>query len=237
MVMTNSSKDKKNVQKIITNIATIFVLVFLALVVAFTVATLFVVDAPKPAPNGKRYLTLSKDDTILDAIEGDMLVVQSVEDFTAIEVGDVITYALSDGSLLTRAIIEKFPEPHANGSTTYCYKVESELAYVHPNQIYGLFKVDGVEVGKVVKGYGNFTGFLRTGGGYMLFVITPILLVLAYFIIKLVFDTIDYSKEKAKEELKVEGEQSLSEVKNVQIKELSPTEKDKNNLEKETSAK
>ena len=194
--MSKSFSPKKSAKKVVLSITVWVVIALLLLTVAFTVTTLFIVDNPNASPKGKRYVTLTQDDPVIGAFEGDMIVVEVVDEFSHIKLGDVITYGKNDGAVVTRKISEKIPEPNTNGSIVWCFRVEGESNYVHPNQVYGAYKLGGEEVGKTVSGYGRLVNFMHTSGGYVVFVILPIVLIFAYFGIKLVGEVIVYEKAK-----------------------------------------
>ncbi|MCQ4021512.1 MULTISPECIES: signal peptidase I [unclassified Ruminococcus] len=185
----------KKIINIIINI-----LIVLLLAVSVLVAALALASKSGGVPSVLGYVPLSvqSDSMIPEFEKGDLIISKAVDDSTALEKGDVITFKteiMGEEALNTHRIVDV---TQTEGMEFYTTKGDN-------NNIEDAEPVARVSVaakweGIKFDGLGDAYDFLTSQFGFFLVILLPLIIFFIYEIIRFVKNLIEYNKEKALEQ-------------------------------------
>ncbi|MGN0455802.1 MAG: signal peptidase I [Acutalibacteraceae bacterium] len=176
------------------------ILIVLLLAISVLVAALALASKSGGVPSVLGYVPLSvQSDSMLPEFEkGDLIISKAVDDSTALEKGDIITFKANiEGvdTLNTHRIVD---ETTTDGYVFYTTKGDNnEIEDAEPvARVSVAAKWEGIKL----KGWGNAYDFLTSQFGFFLVILLPLIIFFLYEIIRFIKNLIEYNKEKALEE-------------------------------------
>ncbi|MGN0441492.1 MAG: signal peptidase I [Acutalibacteraceae bacterium] len=180
--------------------AIINILIVLLLAISVLVAALALASKAGGVPSVLGYVPLSvqSDSMIPEFEKGDLIISKAVDDSTALEKGDVITYKANiegEDALNTHRITEVTV---TDGYEFYTTKGDNnDIEDAEPvARVSVAAKWDGIKL----KGWGEAYDFLTSQFGFFLVILLPLIIFFLYEIIRFIKNLIEYNKEKALEE-------------------------------------
>lgn len=180
--------------------AIINILIVLLLAVSVLVAALALASKANGVPSVLGYVPLSvqSDSMIPEFEEGDLIISKAVDDSTALEKGDVITFQteiMGEDALNTHRIVDV---TRTEGMDFYTTKGDNNnIEDAEPvARVAVAAKWDGIKL----EGWGEAYDFLTSQFGFFLVILLPLIIFFIYEIIRFIKNLIDYNKEKALEE-------------------------------------
>lgn len=180
--------------------AIINILIVLLLAVSVLVAALALASKANGVPSVLGYVPLSvqSDSMIPEFEKGDLIISKAVDDSTALEKGDVITFQteiMGEDALNTHRIVDV---TETGGVEFYTTKGDNnDIEDSEPvARVSVAAKWDGIKL----EGWGEVYDFLTSQFGFFLVILLPLIIFFIYEIIRFIKNLIDYNKEKALEE-------------------------------------
>ena len=176
------------------------ILIVILLAISVLVAALALASKAGGVPSVLGYVPLSVQSysMIPEFEKGDLLISKAVDDSTALEKGDVITFKteiMGEEALNTHRIVDV---TRTEGMDFYTTKGDNnDIEDAEPvARISVAAKWDGIKL----KGWGNAYDFLTSQFGFFLVILLPLIIFFLYEIIRFIKNLIEYNKEKALEE-------------------------------------
>ena len=176
------------------------ILIVLLLAISVLVAALALASKAEGVPSVLGYVPLSvqSDSMIPEFEKGDLIISKAVDDSTALEKGDVITFKANiEGvdTLNTHRIVD---ETTTDGYVFYTTKGDNnDIEDTEPVARTAVAaKWDGIRLA----GFGSAYDFLTSQFGFFLVILLPLIIFFLYEIIRFIKNLIEYNKEKALEE-------------------------------------
>ena len=176
------------------------ILIVLLLAISVLVAALALASKVGGVPSVLGYVPLSvqSDSMIPEFEKGDLIISKAVDDSTALEKGDVITFKteiMGEEALNTHRIVDV---TRTEGMDFYTTKGDNnDIEDAEPvARISVAAKWDGIKLA----GWGNAYDFLTSQLGFFLVILLPLIIFFLYEIIRFIKNLIEYNKEKALEE-------------------------------------
>lgn len=176
------------------------ILIVLLLAISVLVAALALASKAGGVPSVLSYVPLSvqSDSMIPEFEKGDLIISKAVDDSTALEKGDVITFKANiegEDVLNTHRIVDI---TETDGFVFYTTKGDNnEIEDAEPvARVSVAAKWDGIKL----EGWGEAYDFLTSQFGFFLVILLPLIIFFIYEIIRFVKNLISYNKEKALEE-------------------------------------
>lgn len=179
-----SRKDRKSfirkerilkILKYIGNSAMILIytiLIFIIITSCITMYDAFTHPGKVPSVFGYRAMTVLTGSMRPEINPGDLVITNEIKDLSSVKVGDVVTYKNKENILITHRVEEI---KQKDGANTYITKGDANpVADVEPvteNQLQGTYKIKIPYIGYVGM-------FIKSGPGLILFIITPMALIL-----------------------------------------------------------
>ncbi|MGN0498513.1 MAG: signal peptidase I [Acutalibacteraceae bacterium] len=180
--------------------AIINILIVLLLAVSVLVAALALASKADGIPSVLGYVPLSvqSDSMIPEFKSGDLIISKAVDDSTALEKGDIITFQTSiegEDVLNTHRIVDI---NETDGFVFYTTKGDNnDIEDAEPvSRLWVAAKYEGTKL----EGWGNAYDFLTSQFGFFLVILLPLIIFFLYEIIRFIKNLIEYNKEKALEE-------------------------------------
>ena len=186
--------------------AIINILIVLLLAISVLVAALALASKSGGVPSVLGYVPLSvqSDSMIPEFEKGDLIISKAVDDSTALEKGDVITFkAQLSGveALNTHRIVEV-----NNTDGVEFYTTKGDNNNMNDDEPVARVSVAAKWDGIKLKGWGNAYDFLTSQFGFFLVILLPLIIFFLYEIIRFIKNLIEYNKEKAFEEARQNSE-------------------------------
>lgn len=179
---------------------TVDILIVLLLAISVLVAALALASKAGGVPSVLGYVPLSvqSDSMIPEFEKGDLIISKAVDDSTALEKGDVITFKTVIGgvdALNTHRIVDV---TETEGFEFYTTKGDNnDIEDAEPvARLSVAAKWEGIRFA----GWGNAYDFLTSQFGFFLVILLPLIIFFLYEIIRFIKNLIAYNKEKALEE-------------------------------------
>ena len=176
------------------------ILIVLLLAISVLVAALALASKAEGVPSVLGYVPLSvqSDSMIPEFEKGDLIISKAVDDSTALEKGDVITFkTIIEGvdALNTHRIVDI---SETDGVEFYTTKGDNnDIEDTEPVARTAVAaKWDGIRLA----GFGSAYDFLTSQSGFFLVILLPLIIFFLYEIIRFIKNLIEYNKEKALEE-------------------------------------
>ena len=176
------------------------ILIVLLLAVSVLVAALALASKAEGVPSVLGYVPLSvqSDSMVPEFEKGDLIISKAVDDSTALEKGDIITYQTTiegEEVLNTHRIVDV---TETDGFVFYTTKGDNnEIEDAEPVVYYSVAaKWDGIKL----EGWGEAYDFLTSQFGFFLVILLPLIIFFLYEIIRFIKNLIEYNREKAVEE-------------------------------------
>lgn len=176
------------------------ILIVLLLAVSVLVAALALASKAEGVPSVLGYVPLSvqSDSMIPEFEKGDLIISKAVDDSTALEKGDVITYKteiMGEEALNTHRIVDV---TETEGFEFYTTKGDNnDIEDSEPvARVSVAAKWDGIRLA----GFGSAYDFLTSQFGFFLVILLPLIIFFLYEIIRFIKNLIEYNREKAVEE-------------------------------------
>ena len=208
----NENEKTKKISSILIKLTTVIILVFTIFIMIFTVVTVTTVDRNDRSIFGIKFyivqtdsMSLSENNKDLDVhfSAGDIVLIKNVKDITTLEAGDVISFLSTNeesyGETVTHMIREVKKDSNGKllGFVTYGTNTGvDDKEMVEPEYVIGRY------VAKLA-GVGRFFAFLRTPRGYVFCILLPFVILIVYYLIKVVKLAKQYKKER---NLEIENE-------------------------------
>lgn len=180
--------------------AIINVLIVLLLAVSVLVAALALASKAGGVPSVLGYVPLSvqSDSMVPEFEKGDLIISKAVDDSTALEKGDVITYKteiMGEEALNTHRIVDV---TETEGVEFYTTKGDNnDIEDSEPvARVSVAAKWDGIKL----EGWGEAYDFLTSQFGFFLVILLPLIIFFLYEVIRFIKNLIEYNREKAVEE-------------------------------------
>lgn len=173
------------------------VLIIILLFVSVLVAALALASKANGIPSVLGYVPLSvqSDSMVPEFEKGDLIISKVVDQYATLEVGDVITFAMTlDGNEVynTHRIVEV---QNANGFTYYTTKGDNnDIPDEEPVLSYS---VAAKYIDIRFEGVGEIYDFLTGQFGFFLVILLPLIIFFLYEIFRVIKNFIEYNKEKA----------------------------------------
>lgn len=185
-------------KKILNIIVDILIVSLLAISVLVAALALASKAGGVPSVLGYVPLSVQSDSMIPEFEKGDLIISKAVDDSTALEKGDVITFKANiegEDALNTHRITEVTV---TDGYEFYTTKGDNnDIEDSEPvARISVAAKWDGIKL----EGWGEAYDFLTSQFGFFLVILLPLIIFFIYEIIRFIKNLIDYNKEKALEE-------------------------------------
>ncbi len=185
----------KKILNVIINI-----LIVLLLAVSVLVAALALASKAGGVPSVLGYVPLSvqSDSMIPEFEKGDLIISKAVDDSTALEKGDVITFKANiegEEALNTHRIVDV---TETDGYVFYITKGDNND--IEDDEPIARVSVAAKYEGTKLEGWGNAYDFLTSQFGFFLVILLPLIIFFLYEIIRFIKNLIEYNKEKALEE-------------------------------------
>lgn len=176
------------------------ILIVLLLAISVLVAALALASKAEGVPSVLGYVPLSvqSDSMIPEFEKGDLIISKAVDDSTALEKGDVITFkTIIEGvdALNTHRIVDI---SETDGVEFYTTKGDNnDIEDTEPVARTAVAaKWDGIRLA----GFGSAYDFLTNQFGFFLVILLPLIIFFLYEIIRFIKNLIEYNREKAVEE-------------------------------------
>lgn len=176
------------------------ILIVLLLAISVLVAALALASKAGGVPSVLGYVPLSvqSDSMIPEFEKGDLIISKAVDDSTALEKGDVITFKATiegEDTLNTHRITDVTV---TDGYEFYTTKGDNnDIEDAEPiARVAVAAKWDGIKL----EGWGEAYDFLTSQFGFFLVILLPLIIFFLYEIIRFIKNLIAYNKEKALEE-------------------------------------
>ena len=176
------------------------ILIVLLLAISVLVAALALASKAEGVPSVLGYVPLSvqSDSMVPEFEKGDLIISKAVDDSTALEKGDVITFkTIIEGvdALNTHRIVDI---SETGGVEFYTTKGDNnDIEDTEPVARTAVAaKWDGIRLA----GFGSAYDFLTSQFGFFLVILLPLIIFFLYEIIRFIKNLIEYNKEKALEE-------------------------------------
>lgn len=176
------------------------ILIVLLLAISVLVAALALASKAEGVPSVLGYVPLSvqSDSMVPEFEKGDLIISKAVDDSTALEKGDVITFkTIIEGvdALNTHRIVDI---SETDGVEFYTTKGDNnDIEDTEPVARTAVAaKWDGIRLA----GFGSAYDFLTSQSGFFLVILLPLIIFFLYEIIRFIKNLIEYNKEKALEE-------------------------------------
>lgn len=186
--------------------AIINILIVLLLAVSVLVAALALASKAEGVPSVLGYVPLSvqSDSMIPEFEKGDLIISKAVDDSTALEKGDIITFQTTiEGKVAfnTHRIVDV---NETEGFEFYTTKGDNNLLEDEEPvaRVSVAAKWDGIKL----EGWGEAYDFLTSQFGFFLVILLPLIIFFLYEIIRFIKNLIEYNKEKAFEEARQSSE-------------------------------
>ena len=182
-------KDQKKALSVLVRIATWLLVIFTVIVMIFTVVTVSTVDRNDRSIFGLRFYIVQTDsmsrseknkDLDVHFNAGDIVIIKKAQDPRALKEGDIIAFmstnSVSYGETVTHRIreVKMTEEGELLGYVTYGTNTDTDdEALVEPEYVLGVYS------GKI-SGAGMIFSFVKSTRGYLLCVLLPFLLLIAY---------------------------------------------------------
>ena len=233
----------KKILNIVIKIAAWLLVAFTVSMMIFTIVTVSTVDKNDRSIFGYKFyivqtdsMSLSENNKDMDVHfnAGDIVIIEDVDDPTALQAGDIISFMSSNedsfGETITHMIreVEYAKDGSVVGYVTFGTNTgTNDEALVEPSYILGSYS------GKL-PGLGNFFAFIKSTPGYIICILVPFLLLILYNGVNVIRLFIRYKKEQ-KEIIEAERAEIAAERKQNEdmMKELMAL---KARLEQEASA-
>lgn len=185
-------------KKILNIIVDILIVSLLAISVLVAALALASKAGGVPSVLGYVPLSVQSDSMIPEFEKGDLIISKAVDDSTALEKGDVITFKANiegEDVLNTHRIVDI---TETDGFVFYTTKGDNnEIEDAEPvARVSVAAKWDGIKL----EGWGEAYDFLTSQFGFFLVILLPLIIFFIYEIIRFVKNLISYNKEKALEE-------------------------------------
>lgn len=185
-------------KKVINTIINILIVLLLAISVLVAALALASKAGGVPSVLGYVPLSVQSDSMIPEFEKGDLIISKAVDDSTALEKGDVITYQteiMGEEALNTHRIVDV---TRTEGMDFYTTKGDNNnIEDAEPvARVAVAAKWDGIKL----EGWGEAYDFLTSQFGFFLVILLPLIIFFIYEIIRFIKNLIDYNKEKALEE-------------------------------------
>lgn len=180
--------------------AIINVLIVLLLAISVLVAALALASKAGGVPSVLGYVPLSvqSDSMIPEFEKGDLIISKAVDDSTALEKGDVITFKteiMGEEALNTHRIVDV---TETEGFEFYTTKGDNND--IEDSEPVARISVAAKWEGIRFAGWGEAYDFLTSQFGFFLVILLPLIIFFLYEIIRFIKNLIAYNKEKALEE-------------------------------------
>lgn len=179
---------------------TVDILIVLLLAISVLVAALALASKAGGVPSVLGYVPLSvqSDSMVPEFEKGDLIISKAVDDSTALEKGDVITFKTvinGEDALNTHRITDVTV---TDGYEFYTTKGDNnDIADTEPvARVSVAAKWDGIRF----EGWGEAYDFLTNQFGFFLVILLPLIIFFLYEVIRFVKNLIAYNREKALEE-------------------------------------
>lgn len=185
-------------KKILNIIVDILIVSLLAISVLVAALALASKAGGVPSVLGYVPLSVQSDSMIPEFEKGDLIISKAVDDSTALEKGDVITFKANiegEDVLNTHRIVDI---TKTDGFVFYTTKGDNnEIEDAEPvARVSVAAKWEGIKL----EGWGKAYDFLTSQFGFFLVILLPLIIFFIYEIIRFVKNLIAYNKEKALEE-------------------------------------
>ena len=180
--------------------AIINILIVLLLAVSVLVAALALASKAGGVPSVLGYVPLSvqSDSMIPEFEKGDLIISKAVDDSTALEKGDVITYQteiMGEEALNTHRIVDV---TETEGVEFYTTKGDNND--IEDSEPVARVSVAAKWEGIRFEGWGEAYDFLTNQFGFFFVILLPLIIFFLYEVIRFIKNLIEYNKEKALEE-------------------------------------
>ena len=185
-------------KKILNTIINILIVLLLAISVLVAALALASKSGGVPSVLGYVPLSVQSDSMIPEFEKGDLIISKAVDDSTALEKGDIITFQTTiEGKVAfnTHRIVDV---NETEGFEFYTTKGDNNLLEDEEPvaRVSVAAKWDGIKL----KGWGEAYDFLTSQFGFFLVILLPLIIFFLYEIIRFIKNLIEYNKEKALEE-------------------------------------
>ena len=195
----------KKILNIVIKIAAWLLVAFTVSMMIFTIVTVSTVDKNDRSIFGYKFyivqtdsMSLSENNKDMDVHfnAGDIVIIEEVDDPTALQAGDIISFMSSNedsfGETITHMIreVEYAKDGSVVGYVTFGTNTgTNDEALVEPSYILGSYS------GKL-PGLGNFFAFIKSTPGYIICILVPFLLLILYNGVNVIRLFIRYKKEQ-----------------------------------------
>lgn len=176
------------------------ILIILLLAISVLIAAIALASDSGGVPSVLGYVPLSvQSDSMFPEFEsGDLIISKAVDDSTALEKGDVITFkAQLNGvdALNTHRIVEV-----NNTDGVEFYTTKGDNNNMNDDEPVARVSVAAKWEGIKLEGWGEAYDFLTSQFGFFLVILLPLIIFFLYEVIRFIKNLISYNKEKALEE-------------------------------------
>ena len=198
-------KTKKGVN-IALGILTALIVAFTVCMLVFTIVSVATTRGNASLFGYKAYIVQS--DSMSGVFEaGDVIVVKTPGDVTALNEGDIITFISEDPDSFGAIVTHKIRSVEKRGGETlyHTYGVANgfdDLTPVPAGNVLGVYEFR-------IAGLGNFFAFIRTPAGYVVLILLPFVLLIALNVGKLIKSIGQYRSEKRAEREELAAQQRL----------------------------
>lgn len=185
-------------KKVINTIINILIVLLLAISVLVAALALASKAGGVPSVLGYVPLSVQSDSMIPEFEKGDLIISKAVDDSTALEKGDVITFKteiMGEEALNTHRIVDV---TETEGFEFYTTKGDNND--IEDSEPVARISVAAKWEGIRFAGWGEAYDFLTSQFGFFLVILLPLIIFFLYEIIRFIKNLIEYNKEKALEE-------------------------------------
>lgn len=185
-------------KKVINTIINILIVLLLAISVLVAALALASKAGGVPSVLGYVPLSVQSDSMIPEFEKGDLIISKAVDDSTALEKGDVITFKteiMGEEALNTHRIVDV---TETEGFEFYTTKGDNND--IEDSEPVARISVAAKWEGIRFAGWGEAYDFLTSQFGFFLVILLPLIIFFLYEIIRFIKNLIAYNKEKALEE-------------------------------------
>lgn len=185
-------------KKVLNTIINILIVLLLAISVLVAALALASKSGGVPSVLGYVPLSVQSDSMIPEFEKGDLIISKAVDDSTALEKGDVITYKteiMGEEALNTHRIVDV---TETEGFEFYTTKGDNND--IEDSEPVARISVAAKWEGIRFAGWGEAYDFLTSQFGFFLVILLPLIIFFLYEIIRFIKNLIAYNKEKALEE-------------------------------------
>lgn len=185
-------------KKVINTIINILIVLLLAISVLVAALALASKAGGVPSVLGYVPLSVQSDSMIPEFEKGDLIISKAVDDSTALEKGDVITYQteiMGEDALNTHRIVDVTE----TGGVEF-YTTKGDNNNIEDSEPVARVSVAAKWEGIKLEGWGNAYDFLTSQFGFFFVILLPLIIFFIYEIIRFVKNLIEYNKENALEE-------------------------------------